>query len=79
MYWIDVLSRVQLMAFLFFIAGMISVLPIIGVFLDGGNFDKRFLTKMILISICLFTMAALTAFFAPSDEYIEFLKGGICE
>lgn len=78
MYWIDILSRLQLVSFFFFMAGAVSVIPIIVVFLNGDSFVNRSLTKMMLISICLFTISALVAFFAPSAEYIEYLKNNAC-
>lgn len=78
MYWIDILSRLQLVSFFFCLAGLVSVIPIVVMFLDEGT-EWKPPTRMMIITFILFLISALVAFFAPSAEYIEFLKGGICE
>ena len=79
MYWIDILSRLQLVSFFFFLSGCVSAIPILVALFIDDNIDWKSLTRMMIITFILFLISALVAFFAPSAEYIEYLKGGICE
>ena len=76
MYWIDILSRLQFVSLFFFLAGAVSMMIIMSI---GNDLSWKSLVKLVVIAVILFLISALVAFFAPSAEYIEYLKGGICE
>lgn len=76
MYWIDILSRLQFVSLFFFLAGAVSMMVTMSI---GNDLSWKSLVKLVVITFILFLISALVAFFAPSAEYIEYLKGGICE
>lgn len=78
MYWIDVLSRLQLVSFFFFVSGLVSAITILAALFVDDSIDWKSLTRMVIITFILFLISALVAFFAPSAEYIEYLKNNFC-